>query len=93
MNTTRFRIRKQNNGTYLPTITKRQEKYFSSSNEAFEWLPYIVGNTILIGLVVYLNYDKYISNPTSSLWEIFSNTLIGLSIGCVIAYILHPKSE
>ena len=91
MKTTRFRIRKQNNGTHLPTITKRQEGYFSPSNEAFEWLPYIIGNTILIGIVVYLNYDKYISNPTSSLWEIFSSTFIGLSIGCVIAYILHPK--
>ena len=91
MNTTRFRIRKQNNGTYLPTITKRQEEYFSPSNSAFEWLPYIVGNIILIGLVVYLNYDKYISNPSASLWEIFSNTFIGLSIGCVIAYILHQR--
>tara|TARA_Y100001935_G_C17192080_1_gene450598 strand:- start:300 stop:578 length:279 start_codon:yes stop_codon:yes gene_type:complete len=91
MNTTKFRIRKQNNGTYLPTITKRQEEYFSPSSSAFEWLPYIIGNTILIGLVVYLNYDKYISNPTSSLWEIFSSTLIGLSVGCVIAYILYQK--
>ena len=45
MNTTRFRIRKQNNGTYLPTITKKQEEYFSPSNSAPEWLPYIVGNT------------------------------------------------
>lgn len=40
MNTTRFRIRKQNNGTKLPTITKRQEEYFSPSNSAPEWLPY-----------------------------------------------------
>jgi hypothetical protein len=56
-------------------------------------LPYIVGNTILIGLVVYLSYDKYITNPSSSLWEIFSNNLIWLSIGCVIAYVLHPKER
>ena len=91
MNTTRFRIRKQNNGTYLATITKRQEEYFSPSNAAPEWLPYIVGNTILIGLVVYLSYDKYITNPSSSLWEILSNTLIGLVIGSIIAYILYQK--
>ena len=92
MSTTRFRIRKQNNGTYLPTITKKQEDYFSPSNSAFEWLPYIVGNTILIGLVVYINYDKYISNQ-ATLWEIFSETFIWLSIGCIIAYILYPKDE
>ena len=91
MNTTRFRIRKQNNGMYLPTSTKRQEEYFSPSSSVFEWLPYIVGNTILVGLVVYLSYDRYITNPSSSLWEIFSNTLIWLSIGCIIAYILHSK--
>ena len=91
MHTTRFRVKKQNNDTYLSTITKRQEEYLSSFSSTFEWLPYIVGNTILIGLVVYLNYDKYISNPTSSLWEIFSSTLIGLSVGCVIAYILYQK--
>ena len=93
MNTIKVRIRKQKNGAYLPTITKRQEEYLSPSNSAPEWLPYIVGNTILIGLVVYLSYDKYITNPSSSLWEIFSSNLIWLSIGCVIAYILHPKSE
>ena len=93
MNTIRFRLRKQKNGKYLPTITKRQEEYFSSSNSAFEWLPHIVGNALLIGLVVYLNYDKYISNPSSSLWGIFSNALIWLSIGCVIAYILHSKGK
>ena len=92
MNTTRFRIRKYKNGTDIPTITKRQEGYFSPSNSAFEWLPYIVGNTILIGLVVYINYDKYISNQ-ATLWEIFSDTFIWLSIGCVIAYILYPKDE
>ena len=92
MNTTRVRIRKQSNGTYLPTITKRQEEYFSPSNSAPEWLPYIVGNTILIGLVVYINYDKYISNQ-ATLWEIFSETFIWLSIGCIIAYILYPKDE
>ena len=92
MNTTRVKIRKQSNGTYLPTITKRQEEYFSPSNSAPEWLPYIVGNTILIGLVVYINYDKYISNQ-ATLWEIFSETFIWLSIGCIIAYILYPKDE
>ena len=92
MNTTRFRIRKHKNGTDIPTITKMQEGYFSPSNSAFEWLPYIVGNTILIGLVVYINYDKYISNQ-ATLWEIFSDTFIWLSIGCVIAYILYPKDE
>lgn len=92
MNTTRVRVRKQTNGTSLPTITKRQEEYFSPSNSAFEWLPYIVGNTILIGLVVYINYDKYISNQ-ATLWEIFSETFIWLSIGCIIAYILYPKDE
>ena len=92
MNTTRVRVRKQNNGTHLPTITKRQEEYFSPSNSAPEWLPYIVGNTILIGLVVYINYDKYISNQ-ATLWEIFSETFIWLSIGCIIAYILYPKDE
>jgi hypothetical protein len=93
MNTKKVRVRKQSNGTYLPTITKRQEEYFSPSNAAPEWLPYIVGNTILIGLVVYLSYDKYITNPSSSLWEIFSSNLIWLSIGCVIAYVLHPKER
>ena len=92
MNTTRFRIRKQNNGTYLPTITKKQEEYFSPSNSAPEWLPYIVGNSIIIGLVVYFNYDMYISNE-STLWEIFSDTFIWLSIGGIIAYILHPKMD
>jgi len=93
MNTIKVRIRKQKNGAYLPTITKRQEEYFSPSNSAPEWLPYIVGNTILIGLIVYLGYDKYITNPLSSLWEIFSSNLIWLSIGCVIAYILHPNQR
>ena len=92
MNTRRFRIRKHINGTLLPTIIKRQEEYFSPSNSAFEWLPYIVGNTILIGLVVYINYDEYISNQ-ATLWEIFSDTFIWLSIGCIIAYIIHPKDE
>tara|TARA_Y100000389_G_scaffold169397_1_gene175614 strand:+ start:149 stop:427 length:279 start_codon:yes stop_codon:yes gene_type:complete len=92
MNTTRLRIRKQNNGTYLPTIIKRQEEYFSPSNSAPEWLPYIVGNAIIIGLVLYLNYDMYISNETS-LWEIFSNTFIWLSIGGIIAYMLQPKGR
>ena len=92
MNSTRYKIRKHINGTYLPTITKRQEEYFSPSNSAFEWLPYIVGNTILIGLVVYINYDKYISNQ-ATLWEIFSETFIWLSIGCVLAYIVYPKDE
>jgi len=93
MHAKKIRVRKQSNGTYLPTITKRQEEYFSPSNSAPEWLPYIVGNIILIGLVVYLSYDKYITNPSSSLWEIFSSNLIWLSIGCVIAYILHPKKK
>ena len=92
MNTTRVRIRKQNNGTSLPTITKRQEEYFSPSNSAPEWLPYIVGNAIIIGLVIYINYDMYISNG-STLWEIFSNAFIWLSIGGIIAYILHPKGR
>ena len=92
MNTTRFRIRKHKNGTDIPTITKRQEGYFSPSNSALEWLPYIVGNTVLIGLVVYINYDKYISNR-ATLWEIFSDTFIWLSIGCIIAYILLPKEK
>ena len=92
MNTTRFRIRKQNNGTYLPTITKKQEEYFSPSNSAPEWLPYIVGNSIIIGLVVYFNYDMYISNE-STLWEIFSDTFIWLSIGGIIAYMLQPKGR
>ena len=91
MNTTRVRVRKQNNGTHLPTITKRQEEYFSPSNSAPEWLPYIVGNTILIGLVVYINYDMYISNE-ATLWQIFSDTFIWLSIGGIIAHILHPKN-
>lgn len=85
-------VRKQSDGTCLPTITKRQEEYFSPSNSAFEWLPYIVGNTILIGLVIYINYDMYISNE-STLWEIFSDTFIWLSIGGIIAYILHPKER
>lgn len=40
MNTIKVRIRKQKNGAYLPTITKRQEEYFSPSNSAPEWLPY-----------------------------------------------------
>ena len=92
MNTARVRVRKQNNGTHLPTITKRQEEYFSPSNSAPEWLPYIVGNSIIIGLVVYFNYDMYISNE-STLWEIFSDTFIWLSIGGIIAYILHPKER
>ena len=91
MNTTGVRVRKQNNGTHLPTITKRQEEYFSPSNSAPEWLPYIVGNTILIGLVVYINYDMYISNE-ATLWEIFSDTFIWLSIGGIIAHILNPKN-
>ena len=92
MNTKRFRIRKQNNGTYLPTITKRQNEYFSPSNSAPEWLPYIIGNTIVIGLLVYLNYDKYIGNE-ATLWEIFSNAFIWLSIGGIIAFILHHKER
>ena len=92
MNTTRFRIRKHKNGTDIPTITKRQEEYFSPYNSTFEWLPYIVGNAILIGLVVYINCDKYISNR-ATLWEIFSDTFIWLSIGGVIAYIFYPKDE
>ena len=45
MNTTRFRIRKHKNGTDMPTITKRQEGYFSPSNSTFEWLPDILGST------------------------------------------------
>jgi hypothetical protein len=92
MNTKKVRVRKQSNGTYLPTITKRQEEYFSPSNTAPEWLPYIVGNTILIGLVVYINYELYVSYQ-ATLWEIFSDSLIWLSIGCIIAYILHPREE
>ena len=92
MDTPRFRIRKQINGTSLPTITKRQEEYFSPSNSAPEWLPYIVGNSIIIGLVVYFNYDMYISNE-STLWEIFSDTFIWLSIGGIIAYMLQPKGR
>ena len=92
MNTTRFRIKKHKNGTNIPTITERQDGYFSPSNSAFEWFPYIVGNTILIGLVVHINYDKYISNR-ATLWEIFSDTFIWLTIGCIIAYTLHPKNE
>ena len=92
MNTKKVRVRKQSNGTYLPTITKRQEEYFSPSNAAPEWLPYIVGNTIVIGLVVYINYELYVSYQ-ATLWEIFSDTFIWLSIGCIIAYIIHPKDE
>ena len=92
MNTTRFRTRKQKNSTSLPTITKRQEEYFSPTNSAPEWLPHIIGNAILIGLVIYINYDMYLSNE-ATLWQIFSDTFIWLSIGCVIAYILHPKDE
>ena len=92
MNTKKVRVRKQSNGTYLPTITKRQEEYFSPSNTAPEWLPYIVGNTILIGLVVYINYELYVSYQ-ATLWEIFSDSLIWLSIGCIIGYILRPKEE
>ena len=92
MNATRFRIRKHKNGTNIATITKKQEGYFSPSNSAFEWLPHIIGNTILIGLIVYINYDKYINNR-ATLWEIFSDTFIWLSIGFVIAYILYPKDE
>ena len=92
MNTKKVRVRKQSNGTYLPTITKRQEEYFSPSNTAPEWLPYILGNTILIGLVVYINYELYVSYQ-ATLWEIFSDSLIWLSIGCIIAYILHPREE
>ena len=92
MNTTRVRVRKQTNGISLPTIAKRQEEYFSPSNSAPEWLPYIVGNTIIIGLVIYINYDMYISNEATS-WEIFSNSFIWLSIGGIIAYILHPKGR
>ena len=90
MNTTRYRIRKHINGTYLPTITKRHEEYFSTSNSAFEWLPYIIGNTILIGLVVYINYDKFISNQ-ATLWEIFSDTFIWLSIGLLLLISCIPK--
>jgi len=85
-------VRKQSNTTNLTTKTKRQEEYFSPSNSAFEWLPYIVGNAILIGLVVYINYYQYINNE-ATLWEIFSNALIWLSIGGIIAYILHPKER
>ena len=92
MFTKKVRIRKHNNGTYLPTITKRQEDYFSPSNSALEWLPDIVGNTIVIGLLVYINYELYFSYQ-ATLWEIFSDSLIWLSIGCIIAYILHPKEE
>ena len=85
-------VRKQSNSTNLTTKTIRQEEYFSPSNSAFEWLPYIVGNAILIGLVVYINYYQYINNQ-ATLWEIFSNALIWLSIGGIIAYILHPKQR
>lgn len=92
MITKKVRIRKHNNGTYLPTITKRQEEYFSPSNSAFEWLPDIVGNTLVIGLVVYINYELYVSYQ-ATLWEIFSDSLIWLSIGCIMGYILRPKEE
>ena len=65
MNTTRFRIRKQNNGTHLPTITKRQEEYFSSSNEAFEMIHKKTNVITTSYLVPHLSQRKLIKFPNN----------------------------
>ncbi len=92
MVTVRFRVRKQKNGTYLPTITKKQEDNFSSSNTSFEWLPYIIGNSALIGIVMYSNYSLYTDHGVD-FWELFYDGFIYLSLGAVLAYLLIPKTK
>ena len=90
MDTVRFRIKKQKNGTILPTITKKQKKYLNLSDSSFEWLPHIIGNSVVIGIAIYSNYSLYVDHNVG-FWELFYNGIIYLTLGAVFAYLLTPK--
>ena len=92
MDTKRFRIKKYRNGTYLPTISKKQKSYHSQSYDTFEWLPDILGNSVLIGIVVYSNYTLHIEYGVS-FKELVTDMIIYLSLGTILFYWMQPKKS
>tara|TARA_Y100000022_G_scaffold179406_1_gene170629 strand:+ start:299 stop:592 length:294 start_codon:yes stop_codon:yes gene_type:complete len=92
MDIKRFRIKKHRNGTYLPTIIKKHKSYQSQFDNTFEWLPYIIGNLALIGLVIYSNYSLHNEHGVS-FQELLTDTIIYLSLGCVLAYWMQPTKS
>jgi hypothetical protein len=92
MNTKKVRVRKQSNGTYLPTITKKQKSYESQFSNTFEWLPYILGNSVITGIVIYSNYSLHTEHGVS-IKELAINLIICLSLGAILAYWIQPKES
>jgi hypothetical protein len=92
VDTKRFRIKKHRNGTYLPTISKKQKSYQSQSYDTFEWLPDISGNLVLIGLVVYSNYTLHTEYGVS-IKELIMDMIIYLSLGTILFYWMQPKKS
>ena len=51
----------------------------------------IIGNSALIGIVIYSNYSLYTDHGVD-FWELFYDGFIYLSLGAVLAYLLIPKT-
>lgn len=89
MDTTRFRIKKQKNGTFLPTITRKiKRSYFNYSNFDFfvdTWL----GLIIMVPLIIWAYYYNYQQDGIEGL--LFSAYLT--SISAYIYYIFDEIDE
>lgn len=89
MDTTRFRVKKQKNGTFLPTITRKiKRSYHDYSNFDFfvdTWL----GLIIMVPLIIWAWYYNYQQDGIEGLF--FSAYLT--SISAYIYYIFDEIDE